>query len=142
LTNYKIVFENWEPNIKNLFLYSVIMLLAAFTAFSKSDKQGNGLLSSWVTCFATKGNYVFAGTCGGVFLSTDNGNSWTEKNTDLTIQSVQAIVTSGNNIFVGTYLGGVFISTNNGGSWGICIFFVPFCNLKCHTVYKIDFTKI
>ena len=57
------------------------------------------------------------GTSGsGVFLSTNNGTSWTAVNTGLTDAAVYALAVSGTNLFAGTY-GGVFLSTNNGTSW-------------------------
>ena len=54
---------------------------------------------------------------GGVFLSTNNGTSWTAVNTGLTNTYVYALAVSGTNLFAGTYGGGVFLSTNNGTSW-------------------------
>jgi hypothetical protein len=53
---------------------------------------------------------------GGVFLSTNNGASWTAVNNGLTSQYVESLTVSGSNLFAGTY-GGVFLSTNNGASW-------------------------
>jgi photosystem II stability/assembly factor-like uncharacterized protein len=62
--------------------------------------------------------HIFAGTWGGgVFLSTNNGTSWTGVNTGLTSTIVQSLAISGTNIFAGTFGGGVFLSTNNGTSW-------------------------
>ena len=58
---------------------------------------------------AISGNNIFAGGyIGGIFLSTDNGNSWAEKNTGLTITSIRSLAISGNNIFAGTRGGGIF----------------------------------
>jgi hypothetical protein len=79
-----------------------------------------------VLALAARGRNLFAGTgntngYGGVFLSTDNGMSWTAVNTGLTqhgsTPSVRALAVSGSNLFAGTYGGGVFLSTNNGTSW-------------------------
>ena len=64
------------------------------------------------------GSNIFAGTDGGVYLSTNNGTSWTAENTGLGNQSVSSLAMSGSNIFAGTY-GGVFLSTNNGTSWTV-----------------------
>jgi len=62
--------------------------------------------------------YLFAGTSGaGVFLSTDNGISWTSANTGLTNTFVSAFAVSGMNLFAGTSGGGVFLSVNNGTTW-------------------------
>jgi ligand-binding sensor domain-containing protein len=70
---------------------------------------------------------LFAGTdTGGVFVSTNNGTSWTALNSGLhTGLSNQSLVksfafipieTGDTNIFLGTW-NGVFLSTNNGLSW-------------------------
>jgi ligand-binding sensor domain-containing protein len=61
----------------------------------------------------------FAG-CGtyqkGVFLSTDNGASWTQVNGGLTAAGVYSLAASGTNLFAGT-IDGVFLSTDDGGTW-------------------------
>jgi hypothetical protein len=52
----------------------------------------------------------------GVFLSTNNGGSWTQ--TGLTNTPIYSLAASGTNLFVGSGAGwGVFLSTNNGTSW-------------------------
>ena len=52
---------------------------------------------------------------GGVFISTDNGTSWT--NTNLTNPFTEALAVSGSNLFAGTNGYGIFISTDNGNQW-------------------------
>ncbi len=81
-----------------------------------------------VTSFAFIGTNVFAatkaysaGTAGGVFISADNGATWTAVNNGLpTISDTNTVVNSlaviGNNLFAGTGHG-VYLSTNNGTSW-------------------------
>jgi photosystem II stability/assembly factor-like uncharacterized protein len=79
----------------------------------------NGL-RSWVFAFAVNGANLFTGTFGGVFLSTDNGSSWTEVNNGLTNTHVYALALSCDllkKIFAGTGGGGVFLSTDNGKNW-------------------------
>jgi hypothetical protein len=64
------------------------------------------------------GSNLFAGTFGGgVFLSTNNGTSWTAVNTGLTDLEVRSFAVLGSNLLAGTEGGGVFLSTNNGTSW-------------------------
>jgi hypothetical protein len=76
-----------------------------------------------VNCFAVLGTSLFAGTdAGGVYLSTNDGTSWTQVNTGLTSTRVFALAAttggggSGMSLFAGTG-GGIFLSTNNGTSW-------------------------
>jgi photosystem II stability/assembly factor-like uncharacterized protein len=68
--------------------------------------------------FAVIDKNLFVGTRNGVFLSTDDGTSWTHQMnsglaSDTTIQSLMA---SGNYLFVSGYHG-VYRSSNNGTSW-------------------------
>jgi phosphodiesterase/alkaline phosphatase D-like protein len=75
----------------------------------------NALTNIDVRALAISGANLFAGTNGsGVFLSTNNGTSWTA--TATTNPTVFALAVSGTNLFAGTY-GGVYMSNNNGASW-------------------------
>ena len=79
----------------------------------------------YVVALAVSGTNLFAGTDGGgVFLTTNNGTSWTSANTGLiylVYTRVRALAISGTNLFVGIfdagYYGGIYLSTNNGTSW-------------------------
>ena len=72
-----------------------------------------------VSCMAKSDTIIFAGTNGsGIYLSADNGASWTESNTGLTNLVVNALAVSGTNILAGTS-GGLFLSNDNGLSWSI-----------------------
>jgi hypothetical protein len=78
----------------------------------------NGLTNPYVQCLAISGANLFAGTdSGGVFLTTDNGNSWTQVNGGLTYPTVYSFAVSGTNIFAGTQGGGVYLTTNSGTIW-------------------------
>jgi hypothetical protein len=61
------------------------------------------------------GTNIFAGTSGGVYLTTNYGTNWIAKSNGLN-QSVSSLAVSGANIFAGTS-GGVYLTTNNGTSW-------------------------
>jgi hypothetical protein len=62
------------------------------------------------------GETLVAGTVGGVFVSTNNGDSWTRANTGLVNPYTNCLAVYGNTIFAGTY-DGVFVSTNGGATW-------------------------
>ncbi|MBK9229219.1 MAG: hypothetical protein IPL67_19700 [Ignavibacteria bacterium] len=79
--------------------------------------MNNGLTNTYVHSLAVSGTNLFAGTGGGVFLSTNNGTNWTAVNNGLTNTYVFSLAVSGTNLFAGTSSGGVFLSTNNGTSW-------------------------
>ena len=66
------------------------------------------------------GTNLFAGTNGGIFLSTDNGDSWSQIFAILSddIYFISFLV-RGSTLFAGTN-NGVYLSTNNGSSWTRC----------------------
>lgn len=75
-----------------------------------------------IKCFAETdrtggGKNIFVGTLNGVYKSSDDGTSWKATNNGLTYQNVNAIVATGQNLFVATENGGVFRSSDNGANW-------------------------
>ncbi len=83
--------------------------------------QSNGPYGGDITCFAVDSTTIFAGTySGGVFFSTNNGQSWTAAKAGLINTNTLALAADGTNLYAGTegsYGGGFFVSTNNGTSW-------------------------
>lgn len=81
----------------------------------------NGMSNLSVFSLSTStGNMIFAGTrYDGVFLSSNNGDTWIP--TSLNNIAIQSIAISGNNIYAGTFgfpvSYGVYKSTNNGTNW-------------------------
>ena len=100
-----------------LFACVAILLSSFLIATIPTNAQWmktNGLYAGSVYALAVRGTNLFAGTYyGGVFLSTDNGTSWTSSG----LSDVAAFTVSGPNLFAGTYYGFVFLSTNDGTSW-------------------------
>jgi hypothetical protein len=66
----------------------------------------------------TNGTALFAGISlgGGVFLSTNNGATWTRTDSGLTNTAISSFALSGSTVFVGTFRG-IFFSTNFGTNW-------------------------
>lgn len=75
-----------------------------------------------------QGINLFAGTGKGVFLSTNNGVSWTAVNNGLTHQVINALCFCGTNLFAGSE--GVYLSTDYGTSW-------TSCGLSSNVVYSL-----
>lgn len=73
------------------------------------------------TVYAGTGNgLVSGGDAGGVFKSTNGGESWTATNAGLTSTAVFALAIDPSvpaTLYASTYSGGVFKSSNGGGSW-------------------------
>jgi len=103
--------------MKRLLSFFAIVVLLGAQSLQAQWIQTNGPYGGDVRCFAVNDSNLFAGTGGGgVFLSTNNGASWTAVNTGLTNTAVFSLAVNGSNLFAGTD-GGVFLSTNNGTSW-------------------------
>ena len=112
--------------MKNMFLHFILLTGILFFALSESHAQwvqASGYGGGYVEAFAVSGTNLFAGTFyGGVFLSTNNGTSWTAVNSGLTETYVTSLAVSPNGtggtiLFAGTNGGGVFLSTDDGTSW-------------------------
>jgi hypothetical protein len=99
----------------------VLALAAALLAvslpmkgFSQSQvvwQQTNGPLGGWVTALIQNaaGQLVAATYGGGVFRSTDNGNTWMRINAGLLSPFIQSLaVNTSGQLFAGTNGGGVF----------------------------------
>jgi len=82
--------------------------------------MNNGLDYLWLNTIAINADGdLFVGTYegGGIYRSTDNGNSWIQINTGLTTTYINAIAVGNNGvIYAGGYMG-IFKSTDNGNTW-------------------------
>ncbi len=123
--------------MKNIFRF----FLLAFQVFAAANPLHaqwvqSGADSSYVVSFAAGGTNILAGTYDrGIFLSTDNGTSWTQVDSGLTLSLniFKSIVISGTNIFAGSALG-VYRSTNNGSSWSAVNTGLPAPSVQALTV--------
>ena len=87
----------------------ITAILACFMSILNAQWQNlNCTYSGTVTRIATIGSNIFVGTNGsnaGVFLSTNDGGSWSKV---FTSSIAASIAINGNNIFAGTNHGGVW----------------------------------
>jgi ligand-binding sensor domain-containing protein len=97
--------------MKNIFrfLFVVFFVFTSANPLHAQWIQTNGPYGGSILTLAVSGTNVFAGTYGGVFISTDNGSTWTQVNTGLTNTDVNALVFCGTNVFAGTWGGGIFL---------------------------------
>jgi ribosomal protein S11 len=68
-----------------------------------------------ISSLIVNSNTIYAGTNNGVFISTNNGSTWTQ--TGAYIQNILSLAANGNSIFAGSNYNGVYKSTDNGISW-------------------------
>lgn len=103
--------------MRTQFICLALVLVLLCPTLSAQWVETNGPYGGDILCLAVSGTNLFAGTLGsGVFLSTDNGKSWSAVDSGLTIVSVNALVVSDAHLFAGTAVG-IFLSTDNGKSW-------------------------
>lgn len=90
------------------------------TFHTKNRSPYTRLIVGTPITFLAKGAYLFAGIAqgdsGNVYVSTDNGVTWIEKDTEF-VANVYVFAALGETVFAGTD-NGVFRSTDNGISWG------------------------
>ncbi|HTO34828.1 MAG TPA: hypothetical protein VLZ72_01200, partial [Flavobacterium sp.] len=85
------------------FTFILTVLIATAVAANAQWQQTSGPEGGSVLSLAISGTNIFAGTYGGgVFLSSNNGSSWTEVNNGLPSTRVLSLAISGTNIFAGT----------------------------------------
>jgi photosystem II stability/assembly factor-like uncharacterized protein len=74
-------------------------------------------LSGTITSLVVSGTDLIAGTKGkGVFISRNNGSTWSEANGGIGSLYVTSLAAFGANLFAGTW-NGFYISNNSGGLW-------------------------
>ena len=112
--------QNFQPGktreILRLLAVSVFVILpfAAQAQWTHTNWPYGGT----VNAFAVSGTNLFAGTGGsGVFLTTNNGSSWTPANSGWEAASINCLAVSGTNLFAGGWGTGVILSTNTGATW-------------------------
>ncbi len=66
--------------------------------------------------FASIGSNLFVGTNSGVYVTSNNGASWTAASNGLTNTDIEALASIGSNLFAGTG-NGIFKSVDNGANW-------------------------
>ena len=101
--NSKHIIEEMTMKIICRFLLLVLLGSAGINLLHAQWVQTNGPYGGVISCLIVNGTNLFAGTYdAGVFLSTNNGTSWTEVNSGLTSTVVEALAVSGTNLFAGT----------------------------------------
>lgn len=124
----------WPGDLMNraILNFSLLIGIVVFPfaeSYGQQWQQVNGYSGPWINAFAvipqgSAGANIFAGTAvNGVYLSTDNGKSWTQVNSGLESSDVTSFAVSpasggaSTNLYAGTWGGGVFLSTDNGTDW-------------------------
>ena len=104
-------------NLSRVF-FCLELFIFVVTIASSQWTQTDGPYGGSVLCFAKSGSNVYAGTQGGgIFLSTNDGTSWTFIGAPFRPDSVRAIAAIDTNIFAVSSARGVYRSTDSGATW-------------------------
>lgn len=100
-----------------LFAVLISILVSAHSTLADWIRT-NGPGGGHIEALATDGTIFYASVLGhGIFISSDDGITWSASNSGLTRLSVQSIAVKGSTIFAGTDSSGVFLSSDNGVNW-------------------------
>jgi photosystem II stability/assembly factor-like uncharacterized protein len=107
---------------QNSSLFAGTQEYGVYRSTNKGDnwnKTWSTSLNPFVSALAlTAQNDIFVGTYDGVILSTDNGNSWENKNTGLIATNVNASAANPQgDIIAASNIGNIFRTTNQGDTW-------------------------
>ena len=101
--------------MKKIIFTLLVIHFSILIANAQWVQMSNGMgTNKNVWSLAASGDNIFAGTNFGVYISTNNGESWSL--TSLNNQSGHVLLINENNIYAGTFHG-VFKSTNDGQNW-------------------------
>jgi len=131
-THWKRVDSSFSnSSITSLTISGTVILAATYDGLYRSTNNGttweqanSGLPSvpyyPRAINFSVVGSKIFAGSSSPatIFLSTDNGSSWTDIGNEgiEPLSGISSIASVNANLFATTYYG-IYISTNNGSSW-------------------------
>ena len=107
---------------KKILLSLLIILSCCTQSFSQWTNVIN-FPTLFVADITKCGNKIFAGTstgilnAGQVYVSEDEGQSWSLVNTGFNISGVFSMASRDNFIYVGTYQDGLLMSTDAGDTW-------------------------
>lgn len=101
--------------MKNISQYLFIMI-CSFGSMNILQAQWVEVNTTGGSCLAVSGTNIFVAG-GSIYLSTNNGTTWSKPDSGLIALGVNCITISGTNLFVGTTYNGVMLSTNNGTTW-------------------------
>ncbi len=109
--------------MKKIHRILLLFIIGTFISVQFTSAQwanvSNGMGNYQVYSLLKSGNNIFAGTLShGLFISTDDGSSWSLAGTSLYSRIVFSLTTFGNYLYAGTDLG-VWRTSNNGAYWSV-----------------------
>lgn len=105
--------------MKKLYKFCCIALLLLAATGASAQWQTSGPFGGAMYSSVTLAGKTFVGTGNGVYVSNDNGLSWTASNGGMARVTIVSLTTDGINLFAGGEADGVFFSSDNGTTWQV-----------------------
>jgi photosystem II stability/assembly factor-like uncharacterized protein len=119
LTTYSITFDGSKLIAANSSFTSSIYISTDFgDTWTQRDGSGGGN-SAFEDLYFINGNLLGRFYDNTFYISSDEGNSWSEIQVDSTMNFFQDIEGLGPNVFIATYGNGIYRSTDGGHTWAI-----------------------
>jgi len=116
--------------LKNMYRLAIIVGIISL-ALTRTSAQwvesSEGIYGGDIHCMAvdTVKNRIYVGTYNGVYLSTNEGETWTLLDEGMTNTWVHTLAICGDTLYAGTYNSSLYKSTNLGNSWTKIDFGIP-----------------
>jgi hypothetical protein len=98
-------------------IFTLLIIHCSLNIANAQWTQASSGINATLTIYSLTalGSNIYAGSDSGVYISTNNGTSWTK--TSLNNKIAYSLVTLGTVIYTGTGSSGVYSSSNNGANW-------------------------
>lgn len=104
--------------MNSLLSFTYALLLTAITLPCSAQWSTNGPYGGVINCGVTSsGGNSFVGTKNGIFISTNNGQSWAPANLGLERKQVGSLTWYNGKLYAGVYYNGVYVSSDDGATW-------------------------
>lgn len=104
--------------MKKIYTRTLLILLLISGLINAQWTQLNNSFGKEIRTMIKNGSALIVGTVdGGVYVSNNADQNWSQSNAGLTNLKVYSLAGNGSQILAGTYGNGVFISSDNGNNW-------------------------
>lgn len=105
-------------HMKNKLLFITSLFCLCLNTFVlRAQWQTNGPYGGPAYAVQSWSGNLFVGTGNGVFISSNNGQTWNAANAGIERKHISALAGNSTTLFAAAYGSGVYSSTNNGANW-------------------------
>src|SRR5687767_1816688 len=108
-----------KTNLIWRFAFILLLMLWSENSDAQWVSSNNGVYGGQMICLVSRNGNIFAGTLGGLYLSSDNGTTWREINNGIGYTNINDLEAIGTKVFAATNGGPrlVYVTSDNGTTW-------------------------